>query len=64
VCSVYGHPRLSRDAGHVNFLGCAVAGRAGYIVSVGTDLRPPSAVQGIPIFSAPDFWGTLERVDR
>jgi hypothetical protein len=31
----------------------AVAGRAGYIVSV-----------VIPIISAPDFWGTLERVDR
>jgi predicted nucleic acid-binding protein len=56
--------RLSRDPGDDKFLECAVAGRADYIVSADADLLTLSAVQGIPILSAPDFWGRLEGVGQ
>jgi uncharacterized protein len=56
--------RLSRDPGDDKFLECAVAGRADYIVSADADLLTLSAIQGIPILAAPDFWGRLQGTSR
>ncbi len=55
--------RLSRDPGD-KFLECAVAGRADYIVSADADLLTLSAIQGIPILDAPDFWKRLQGASR
>lgn len=56
--------RLSRDPGDDKFLECAVAGRADYIVSADVDLLTLSAIQGIPILDAPEFWGRLQGANR
>ena len=56
--------RLSRDPGDDKFLESAVAGRADYIVSGDAHLLTLSAIQGIPILDAPDFWRKLQVASR
>ena len=56
--------QLSSDPGDDKFLECAVAGRADYIVSADADLLTLSAIQGIPILDAPDFWERLQGASR
>ena len=50
----------SRDPADDKFLGCALAGRAHYVVSADEDLLSLAQVQDIPIVDVPTFWRVLQ----
>ena len=52
---------VRRDLDDDKFLECAVAGRAGYLVTGDRDLRELGTFRGITIFTAGEF---LERMNR
>ena len=54
-------PVVRRDPDDDKFLECAVAGRAGYVVTGDRDLRELGSFRGITILTAGEF---LERMNR